>query len=102
MGGSGSMELGTVRELHDALNATLFRIIGIATHGKGKHLCHGLYSYIMGWGSQSMLLTFKHAYAQWGVTVAWKWPAVSSFHDVLHVAVFRIIHVATQGKGKHL
>ena len=37
-GGSGSMEMTVVISLHNALHITVFQIIGIATHDKGKYL----------------------------------------------------------------
>ena len=38
-GGSGSMEMAAVHLLHDIFHSKVFQIIGIATQGKGKHLC---------------------------------------------------------------
>ena len=34
-GGTRGMEMAAVRSLHDVLYATVFQIIGIATHGEG-------------------------------------------------------------------
>ena len=42
MGGSGDMEMALVRSLHDVLYEIVFRIIGIATKDKDKHIRYGL------------------------------------------------------------
>ena len=42
-GDSGSMVMAMVSSLHDVLHASVFHIIGKATHGNGKHLSHGLH-----------------------------------------------------------
>ena len=42
MGGSGDMEMAPVRSLHDVLYEIVFRIIGIATKDKDKHIRYGL------------------------------------------------------------
>ena len=34
-GGTRGMEMAAVRSLHEVLHATVFQIIGIATHGEG-------------------------------------------------------------------
>ena len=36
--GTGGMEMAAVSSLHDVLHVTVFQIIGIATHSKGKHV----------------------------------------------------------------